>query len=381
MSTAEQKTENLPAETKNLQTLNGLLARMKPQIKMALPRHLTPERLIRITMTAWSRTPALQDCSPMSVLASVVQAAQLGLEPDNVLGHAYLVPFYNNKTKQKECQLITGYKGLLDLARRSGQIQAIDSQVVYERDHFIYRLGLDPKLEHVPSEDDDRGKITHAWAVARFKDGGTQCEIMSRAQIDKIKASSKAADFGPWKTHYDEMARKTVLRRLCKFLPLSPEIQRQVSSEELADAGIIESAIIDQADAPDKPEKPPTGRTHLGNGHHQEQTKTEERMQEQPPERQPGEDQAEQDAPLIGEGVDDSDMRRQALCADVRQAIKEATSQHDLQGSAGRLLNDNRDFLGDEFRSLHNDFSARFKALTPTTPMPSSQPTRTRRSV
>ena len=323
------QTPNLPAAQQRKQqaltTLNDLLNRMKPQLKMALPRHLTPERLIRVAITAWHRTPALQECSPMSILGAVVQAAQLGLEPDSVLGHAYLVPFRNRKTGQKECQLIAGYKGLIELARRSAQIEAIDSRAVYQKDHFDYRLGLHPKLEHVPAAEEDRGELIHVWAVAHFKGGGHQVEVMSRPEIEKVRKSSKAADDGPWVTHYEEMARKTVLRRLCKFLPLSPEIQRHVNAEEMADAGIIEGAIIEGIEVPqierEEPEPPKQSNSdQLADKLGATIKPPPEKPVEAPPAREPG------DEPPANTGLVD----------DLTQRLAEASTVTDFD----RALND-----------------------------------------
>ena len=233
----ESKTQLSPIQ-KKAAGVRDLLARAKDQIAMALPRHLTPERMMRVTMTAVQRSPALLDCDPLSLIGAVVQASQLGLEPDGVLGHAYLVPFNNRKTGRKEVQLIPGYKGLVELTRRSGQISTINAYCVYAEDTFDFSYGLDPKLVHVPSDKDDPGQIIAAYAVAKLRDGGVQFEVMWRKQIDKIRSGSKAANDGPWVTHYDEMAKKTVLRRLCKLLPVSVELQRAVALDEHAEAGV-----------------------------------------------------------------------------------------------------------------------------------------------
>ena len=221
-----------------LANLRSLLEQAKEQIALALPRHMTPERMMRIVLTTVQRTPQLLECSPRSILGCVVEASQLGLEPDGILGHAYLVPFWNKHTQQRECQLIPGYKGLIDLARRSGQLSTIYAQVVYEKDRFEFAYGLDPKLVHVPSGDPDPGAVVAAYAVARLKDGSVQFDVMWRHQIDRIRQRSRAGDSGPWVTDYEEMAKKTVLRRLCKMLPCSVELQRAVALDELASAGM-----------------------------------------------------------------------------------------------------------------------------------------------
>src|SRR6185369_3570445 len=156
-------------------------------------------------MTSIQRTPKLLDCTQASLLAAVIQSAQLGLEPDGVIGHAYLVPY------GKVAQLIIGYKGLIDLARRRGHISTIYAQPVYEKDRYrmirhIYR----DDLEYEPADVDDPGPLARVYAVARLRGGGEQFECMRKREIDAIRRRSRAAQDGPWVTDYDEMAKKTV---------------------------------------------------------------------------------------------------------------------------------------------------------------------------
>ena len=218
--------------------LLGLLEKSQQAISAALPKHITPERMMRVARTAIQTTPALRECTPMSVIGSIVEAAQLGLEPNGVLGEAYLVPFYNNKTKRKECQLIPGYRGYIGLARRSGEVQSISAEVVYSKDHFDFEYGLDEKLVHRPHLGEDRGKPVAVYAVCRFKDeGGHHFVVMGLDEVEKIRAGSKAGDSGPWNTHWAEMAKKTAIRRLMKYLPLSVELQRATMIDEYAEAG------------------------------------------------------------------------------------------------------------------------------------------------
>lgn len=181
-----------------------------------------------------------------------MQCAQLGLEPSIGLGQAYLLPFRNNKKGITECQFIIGYRGMIDLARRSGQMVSLSAYAVYEYDEFDYELGLHPNLTHKPSQESDRGKLTFVYAVANLKDGGVQFEVMSRAQIDAIRAQSKAGKtaYSPWATHYEEMAKKTVIRRLFKYLPVSVEMSKAVGYDELAEAGVSQQneSILDDVD-------------------------------------------------------------------------------------------------------------------------------------
>lgn len=218
---------------------------MQAQIKAALPRHMTPERLARIVTTEIRKVPKLAECTPVSFFGAVIQCAQLGLEPGNALGHAYLLPY------GKDVQLIIGYRGMIDLARRSGQIVSIDARAVYEGDKFECRLGLDPHIEHEPDWANPNRtmgeKLQFVYAVAKLKDGGIQFDVMSRAEIEGIRARSKAGNGGPWKTDYQAMALKTVVRRLFKFLPVSIEIQTAVGLDERAEMGLPQDngAVID----------------------------------------------------------------------------------------------------------------------------------------
>lgn len=220
-----------------------LLEKSKGQIQMALPRHISLDRMLRVAMTSIQKTPKLLECNQTSLLAAIMQAAQLGLEPDGLLGQAYLVPFKTTVT------LIPGYKGLLKLARNSGEISTVQAHEVYKDDHFKFSYGLEPKLEHEPNADSDMNpdNIVAFYAIAKLKDGGTQFEVMWRKQVDAIRKRSKSSNDGPWVTDYAEMGKKTVLRRLCKMLPSSIELAKAVALDEQAEAGIKQDldTIID----------------------------------------------------------------------------------------------------------------------------------------
>lgn len=226
----------------NGRTLADLLESRKPAMQAVLPRHLTAERLIKIAMVAVSKTPRLMECAPETVLQSVMTAAQLGLDCGGALGQAYLVPFKRNTKDENgrwqsryECQLILGYRGMIDLARRSGQISSIEARVVWENDTFELEYGIETSMKHKPVLDGDPGDLRLVYAVAHLKDGGTQIEIMTRAQIDAVRRRSKAGDDGPWVTDYPEMARKTVVKRLFKYLPVSVELAEAIERENEAE--------------------------------------------------------------------------------------------------------------------------------------------------
>lgn len=240
MSTAQLKaiangTNKAPRDN----TIAGLMSdpRIKSQMALALPKHMTADRLARIALTEVRKVPALGRCDQASFLGAIMQCAQLGLEPGGGLGHAYLLPFENRKKGITEVQFIVGYRGMLDLARRSGQILSIEARAVYAADTFHVALGLNPDLTHEPDwEAADRGPLRFVYAVAKLKDGGTQFEVMSRAEIERVRSQSKAGQNGPWVSHFDEMAKKTVIRRLFKYLPVSIELATAVALDEQAES-------------------------------------------------------------------------------------------------------------------------------------------------
>jgi len=214
-------------------TIEDYLKQMAPAMQEALPKHMDVDRLMRLTMTTIRTTPELKQADLPSLLGGVMQAAQLGLEP-GLLGQCYLLPFKNNRKGITEVQFIIGYKGMIDLARRSGHIQSIYAHAVYENDEFEYELGLNPTLKHVPSFDSDRGEYIGSYAVAHFKDGGYQMEFMPKAEIEKRRLASPGgrSKYSPWNNYYEEMANKTVIRHMWKYLPISVEIQEAVQYDE-----------------------------------------------------------------------------------------------------------------------------------------------------
>lgn len=221
--------------------ISEVMAKNKPNIEALIPeamrKHMTPERITKIVLAAASRTPKLLECSPISILKACMTATQLGLECDGILGGAYLVPYWNSKERTLEAQFICGYKGLLTLARRSGEISSIEAHIVRSGDRFRCQFGLEQILEHEPDwSAKEQGDPIAAYAVARFKDGGHHIEVMTVAEIEKIRNMSKAGNAGPWKDHWEQMARKTVLRRICNYLPLSVEYREAIEAEHAVEA-------------------------------------------------------------------------------------------------------------------------------------------------
>jgi recombination protein RecT len=221
-------------------TIMDLMTQHKQQIALALPKHMSADRMLRIVTTETRKVPDLLKCNPVSLFGAVIQASQLGLEPGGALGHCYLLPFKNTKQNTTDVQLIVGYRGMLDLARRSGQIVSISARAVYANDEFNYEYGLNEQLKHKPCVDEEKGVLIYVYAVAKLKDGGIQFEVMSKADVDGIRKQSKSgsSNYSPWSTHYDDMAKKTVIRRLFKYLPVSIELQTAVGLDEQGDAGL-----------------------------------------------------------------------------------------------------------------------------------------------
>ncbi len=248
-----QRSKAVAATTNPSNSLLGIIKSksFQEQMALALPKTMTADRLTRIVMTECRKTPELLKCNRESFLGSVLQCAQLGLEPGSALGHCYLLPFGNGRATDglSNCQLVIGYRGMIDLARRSGQIKSISAYVVCEKDDFHYELGLHPDIHHIPAATADRGAPIFVYAVAQLKDGGVQFEVMSRGEIEKVRQASKAGKSGPWSSHWEEMAKKTVIRRLFKYLPVSIDTVRAIEIDEKSDRGeaVTQDDFIDAA--------------------------------------------------------------------------------------------------------------------------------------
>jgi len=204
-----------------------------------LPNGMSPDRFKAVTMQAIAKNPELLECEASSVVMAVLEAAQLGLEPTGSLSRAWLVAYNenvgtkDNKIWVKKAQLMIGFQGLADLARRSGEIVKISSRVVYAGDEFAVEYGSSERIVHIPLlETSDPTKITHFYAIALLKDGTQQFDVMTKAQVDMIRARSKMANFGAWVSDYAEMGRKTILRRLSKSLPLTTEAIEAIARDD-----------------------------------------------------------------------------------------------------------------------------------------------------
>lgn len=232
MENAIQKsTSNAPAKNGEKKTITDLIKIMEPEIKKALPSVLTPERFTRMVLSALSTNPKLGACTPKSFLGAMMTAAQLGVEPNTPLGQAYLIPYRNHGTDEVQFQL--GYKGMLDLAYRSGDVSTVQAHTVCENDRFEYALGLDPKLEHVPART-NRGNPIYYYAVIRMKDGGFCFSVMSKEEVEthaKKYSQAYSSSYSPWKTNFDEMAKKTVLKKALKYAPMKTDFVRGMTQD------------------------------------------------------------------------------------------------------------------------------------------------------
>ncbi|WP_237173007.1 recombinase RecT [Paracandidimonas lactea] len=242
-SLAELKqTSKMVARDAGIGSVKKFFESQRGAIAAVLPKHVSADRMLKIALGALRTTPKLMNCSVESLMGAVVHCSQLGLEPNTPLGHAYLIPFENRRKGVTEVQIVLGYKGLIDLARRSGQIVSIAAHEVCANDHFEYSYGLEETLVHKPAMS-GRGPVIAFYAVAKLVGGGHAFEVMSADQINEIRDASQNYKFARdksstvWGQHYAEMGRKTALRRLVKYLPVSIELAQAAALDEVGSTG------------------------------------------------------------------------------------------------------------------------------------------------
>jgi recombination protein RecT len=258
MSTEEKKPADAPAAPptkalaarwenapKGLPQMRACLDALRPQLAVALPKcGLTTERLIRTVTTLLQTTDrrdgkSLVDCTTLSVVGGVMAAAQLGLEIGTSLGQAYLVP--HRVQGALTAVFIPGYRGMIDLSRRSGTVSVIDAVVVHRRDPvFRVVLGIAPRIDHEPYTGDlEAGDLRAVYARCLMRDGSTQFVFLTKREVDSVRKRSKAGDSGPWVSDFEEMAKKTAIRRLWKVLPVSVEkaMQKAIAAHDRAELG------------------------------------------------------------------------------------------------------------------------------------------------
>ncbi|HNB04624.1 MAG TPA: recombinase RecT, partial [Thauera aminoaromatica] len=247
MSTAQQTTALATTSAKTPQAIfKAYLEKSAPAVQQVITKGmaLSTDRIIKVMLIAAAKNPKLYDCYQPSIVKSIMDAAALGLELGSPLGHAYPVPYYNKKANRYDCQLVIGYKGLLKLAL-GDSIKKIEARVVYENDFFEVELGLREDLRHRPNFDEP-GPMIAVYAIATLANGEKQFEVMTKAQVEAIRKRSQNPDSGPWSTDYNEMARKTVTKKLCKYLDLSVQSAEAIAkADEYEEPGEIADPLPD----------------------------------------------------------------------------------------------------------------------------------------
>lgn len=253
-------------------TVAAFFEQNKAAIAAVLPKHMTPERMMKIALRCLRTTPKLMNCTLDSLFGAVVTASQMGLEPNTPQGHLYLIPFENRRKNITEVQVIPGYKGLIDLARRSGEIVSLSARVRCAKDTWAMEWGTEEGIKHQPAEG-ERGEVIGFYAVAKLRDGGTQFEYMSVPEVNRIRDESQgykaalavAKKYGgppkhPWVDHWEQMALKTTIRRLCKYLPMSIELASAVELDGAAEGGKAQglAGVLEGVEYTVQPEDAPT---------------------------------------------------------------------------------------------------------------------------
>lgn len=205
--------------------------KFREAVASSLPSHMTPERFIRVALTAMMKTPKLAQCSQASIFKVMLDLSSIGLEPDG--RRAHIIPYGNIAT------LIIDYKGLIELAKRSGEVVNWRAELVCENDKFSWENGV---VTHKIDWRKPRGKMDAVYSYVRNKDGVEDFEVMTVDQVEAIRKRSKAGNAGPWVTDFSEMAKKTVMRRHSKRLTLSPELSDALSKDgDSFDAPMVEA--------------------------------------------------------------------------------------------------------------------------------------------
>ncbi len=212
--------QRAPQQNGGEASLLGFLQKHSQEFAMVMPKHLNPDRMVRVAMSAVRKTKGLGDCDLGSFASAIMACSVLGLEPNTPLGHAYLIPF------KRECQLIIGYKGLVELMYRSGIVSSVQCRAVFDGDKFKYQFGLHPDIQHEPAGNNfDPRKLTHVYPVIKLREQGMDpiWDVLDRDQIEQRRRRSKAGGGGPWSTDYVAMARKTGIRSIATWVPSSVE--------------------------------------------------------------------------------------------------------------------------------------------------------------
>lgn len=222
--------------------IDGMIKKNFARLASACPAHLSPRRMAGALLTLLSKTPDLYQCTDLSIYAGLIQAAELGLELSPQLGQAWLIPYRNNKAGTIEAQFQVGAKGWLALAYRSKKVKMASAHVIHQKDEFQICYGLEPDVKHVPRPAFHEGKktVAGAYAALALVSGGRDVEWMTTAQIESHKEKYSKGWEKPgsaWQTAWEEMAVKTVLKKLLKRAPLSVEIAKAGEYDDAGEAG------------------------------------------------------------------------------------------------------------------------------------------------
>ena len=257
---AEVKNQ-LATKEKTKKTVFDLIQQSKDQFALALPKTMNSDRFTRIALTTLRQNPKLQECNVQSLLGCFMTLAQLGLEP-GVLGQVYLLPFNNKRQNTVECQLQIGYKGMIELLRRTGQLKDIYAYTVRAKDEFEITFGLERNLVHKPNYKDGRGDITGFYSVAILKDGTRAFEYMTLQEVTEHEQKYRLGQYknSIWDKNLEEMAHKTVTKKMLKWLPISVDTLEKLDNDEKSykyheDTGEIEERIVNTDDFEVLPEK------------------------------------------------------------------------------------------------------------------------------
>ena len=258
-STEIVKQTNLSPEQQKYSQISNMMEKLAPIIKQSIPKHVTPERLSRIALTEIRKNPKLLECSELSLLGAILQAAQLGLEIGSTMGECYIVP--RRQRGQWDAQFQLGYKAIIKLFHQHESSLVLYGEEVRKNDDFEWEYGLEPKLKHKPALK-NRGEVIGYYVVAKMKGGSYVYKFMPVEDIiehAKKFADSYGSTYSPWTNNFEDMALKTVLKKMRKWLPLSTELSRAFAADETIKHATdieIDGDIIEAQDYTDWQELP-----------------------------------------------------------------------------------------------------------------------------
>jgi len=248
VSSLTERAHGTAVEKREDNTLAGQIKQMESQFALAMPKGMEAAQLVRDALTCLRQTPDLAKCSPATVLGALMSCAQLGLRP-GVLGHAWVLPFYDGRSKSYKAQLIVGYKGYVDLAYRNPQVSSVIARTVYEGDTFDVEYGLEDKLIHKPAMSGERANPVAHYAIFKTASGGRAFWVMTEDELQawkrKYAPKNRAGNIvGPWNSDYEAMARKTTLLRLAAWMPKSTELAYAIEVDNGVRANVDPSASL-----------------------------------------------------------------------------------------------------------------------------------------